>query len=73
MRVSTACGKCMERYGISMINVHVNVYDSTMQRLMCVNRENRQRAVCHMRDGLRLNMDTTGEEGEERQHVAVRP
>jgi hypothetical protein len=27
----------------------------------------------HMRDGLRLYVDTTGEEGEERHHVAVRP
>ena len=56
-----------------MINVHVNVQDSTRQRLMCLNREKRQKAVCHMRDGLRLYVDTTGEEGEERHHVAVRP
>jgi len=38
MRVSSAGGTCTEKYGISMIKVHVNVYDSTMQRLMCVNR-----------------------------------
>lgn len=56
-----------------MINAHVNVPDGAIQRLMCLYRENRQRAVCHMRDGLRLYVDTTGEEGEERHHVAVRP
>jgi hypothetical protein len=63
-----------------MINVHLNVQDSIIQRLMCMNRENLQRVVCHMRDGLRLYMDTTGEEGkktletgEERHHVTVRP
>jgi hypothetical protein len=63
-----------------MITVHVNVHDSAMQCLMCLYRVNQQRAVCRMRDGLRLYVDTTGEAGkktletgEERQHVAVLP
>jgi hypothetical protein len=51
IQVSSAGGKCMERYGISMINVHVKLQDSAMQRLMLFEQGETTEGCKHMLEG----------------------